>query len=67
MDIRSQDTFGFLYAVANALAMRGVDIHKVRISSESGEARDRFSARADTRAKHVPSQRISVCANPGRD
>jgi glutamate-ammonia-ligase adenylyltransferase len=42
MDIRSQDTFGFLYAVANALAMRGVDIHKVRISSESGEARDRF-------------------------
>jgi glutamate-ammonia-ligase adenylyltransferase len=42
MDIQSQDTFAFLYAVANALTMRGIDIHKVRISSENGVARDRF-------------------------
>ncbi|HEX4999162.1 MAG TPA: hypothetical protein VFY29_13115 [Terriglobia bacterium] len=42
MDIQCQDTFAFLYAIANALAMRGIDIHNVRISSPDGRALDRF-------------------------
>jgi [glutamine synthetase] adenylyltransferase / [glutamine synthetase]-adenylyl-L-tyrosine phosphorylase len=43
MEVRSEDTFGFLYAISNALAMRGIYIHKVRIRSEEGEAQDQFS------------------------
>src|SRR5437016_7671670 len=31
MEARSEDAFGFLYAVSNALAMQGVYIHKVKI------------------------------------
>jgi glutamate-ammonia-ligase adenylyltransferase len=42
MEVRSEDTFGFLYAISNALAMRGIYIHKVRIRSEAGEAKDQF-------------------------
>jgi glutamate-ammonia-ligase adenylyltransferase len=36
------DTPGFLYALANALALRGIYVHRVRIESVSREARDRF-------------------------
>jgi [glutamine synthetase] adenylyltransferase / [glutamine synthetase]-adenylyl-L-tyrosine phosphorylase len=50
MDVRGPDTPGFLYALANALAMRGTYIHRVRIVSRAGEADDRFLvARADGR------------------
>jgi len=42
MEVRSEDTFGFLYAISNALAMRGIYIHKVSIRSEAGEAKDKF-------------------------
>jgi glutamate-ammonia-ligase adenylyltransferase len=42
MEVRSEDTFGFLYAISNALAMRGIYIHKVRIRSEEGIAKDQF-------------------------
>jgi len=42
MEVRSEDTFGFLYAISNALAMRGIYIHKVKIRSEAGEAKDQF-------------------------
>jgi len=42
MEVRSDDTFAFLYAISNALAMRGIYIHKVKIRSEGGEARDQF-------------------------
>src|SRR6185295_4744768 len=31
MEARSQDTFGFLYAISNALAMQDTYIHKVKI------------------------------------
>jgi glutamate-ammonia-ligase adenylyltransferase len=42
MEVRSEDTFGFLYAISNALAMRGIYIHKAKIRSEAGEANDWF-------------------------
>jgi [glutamine synthetase] adenylyltransferase / [glutamine synthetase]-adenylyl-L-tyrosine phosphorylase len=42
MDVHSQDVFAFLYAFSNALAMRGVYIHKVRIRSIGREAKDEF-------------------------
>jgi glutamate-ammonia-ligase adenylyltransferase len=42
MDVNSEDAFAFLYAFSNALAMRGIDIHKVRIRSFGREARDQF-------------------------
>jgi [glutamine synthetase] adenylyltransferase / [glutamine synthetase]-adenylyl-L-tyrosine phosphorylase len=42
MDVQSEDAFAFLYAFSNALAMRGVYIHKVRIRSIGREAKDEF-------------------------
>jgi glutamate-ammonia-ligase adenylyltransferase len=42
MGVRSDDSFAFLYAISNALAMRGIYIHKVKIRSEGGKAKDRF-------------------------
>lgn len=45
MDIRSTDTPAFLYTFANALAMRGIYIHKARFEQVGGELRDRFWVR----------------------
>ena len=42
MDVRSEDTFAFLYAVSNALAMRGIYIHKVKIRSSGDQVMDQF-------------------------
>ncbi len=42
MDVVGRDTPGFLYALANALALREVYVHRVRIESVGREARDRF-------------------------
>lgn len=51
IDVGGPDTPGFLYAVASALTMRGLDIRRVTIASGGGRARDRFLvARADGRA-----------------
>jgi len=50
MHVRGADTPGFLYAFANALAMRGVYVHSVLIESVGQEVSDRFSiARRDGR------------------
>jgi glutamate-ammonia-ligase adenylyltransferase len=50
MRVRGADTPGFLYALANALAMRGIYVHSVLIESVGREARDRFAiARRDGR------------------
>ncbi len=50
MHVRGADTPGFLYALANALAMRGVYVHSVLIESVGHEVSDRFSiARRDGR------------------
>lgn len=45
MDIRSDDTPAFLYAFANALAMRNVYISKAQFDVEDGKIRDRFYVR----------------------
>jgi glutamate-ammonia-ligase adenylyltransferase len=42
MDIRSDDTPAFLYAFANALAMRNIYISKAQFENEGGKLRDRF-------------------------
>ena len=42
MRVRGHDTPGFLYAVSNALAMRHIYVHGVRIESEGTEVRDEF-------------------------
>lgn len=45
MDIRSDDTPAFLYAFANALAMRNIYISKAQFENEGGKLRDRFFVR----------------------
>ena len=40
--VRGQDTPAFLYALTNALAMRGIYVHKVRIESHGSEVHDEF-------------------------
>ena len=45
MDIRSDDTPAFLYAFANALAMRNVYISKALFAIEDGKLHDRFYIR----------------------
>jgi glutamate-ammonia-ligase adenylyltransferase len=42
MEVRSADTFAFLYAVSNALSMRGIYINKVKIRNAAGQTRDQF-------------------------
>ena len=42
MEARSLDSFAFLYAISNALAMRGIYIHRVKIRSEGDQAADQF-------------------------
>ena len=45
MDIQSDDTPAFLYALANALAMRNVYITKAQIECQGGKLHDRFFVR----------------------
>ncbi|MGH9853687.1 MAG: hypothetical protein ACREBD_27930, partial [Blastocatellia bacterium] len=42
MNVYSEDAFAFLYAFSNALSLRGIYIHKVRIRSVGREAQDQF-------------------------
>jgi glutamate-ammonia-ligase adenylyltransferase len=42
MNVYSEDAFGFLYAISNALAMRGIYIHKVKIRNAGGQVKDQF-------------------------
>ncbi len=42
MDIEAEDTPAFLFLFTNALAMRGVDIHGITISTSGGQVRDHF-------------------------
>jgi [glutamine synthetase] adenylyltransferase / [glutamine synthetase]-adenylyl-L-tyrosine phosphorylase len=42
MRVHGHDTPGFLYSVSNALAMRRIYVHGVRIESEGTEVRDEF-------------------------
>jgi len=50
MRVRGADAPGFLYALANALAMRGISVQSVLIESVGNEVTDRFAiARRDGR------------------
>ena len=50
MRVRGADAPGFLYALANALAMRGISVQSVLIESVGNEVSDRFAiARRDGR------------------
>ena len=42
MEVQSEDTFAFLYAVSNALSMRGIYISRVRIRSADNQTHDQF-------------------------
>jgi glutamate-ammonia-ligase adenylyltransferase len=42
MNVYSEDAFAFLYAFSNALSLRGIYIHKVRIRSVGRQAQDQF-------------------------
>jgi glutamate-ammonia-ligase adenylyltransferase len=42
MEIQGSDTPGFLYAFANALAMRGITIHSAQIRTTGAAVHDRF-------------------------
>lgn len=56
MDVQSFDTPAFLYAFSNALAMRGIYIHKVRIRSVGNRVSDRFFI-SDRRGQKLESDR----------
>ncbi len=56
MNVRSEDAYAFLYAFSNALAMRGIYIHKVRIESVRNEVRDQFFI-ADRWGRKIESER----------
>lgn len=43
MRVRGRDAPAFLYALANALAMREIYVHEVRIESHGAEVRDEFA------------------------
>jgi glutamate-ammonia-ligase adenylyltransferase len=42
MEVQSEDTFAFLYAVSNALSMRGIYISRVKIRSVEHQTHDQF-------------------------
>lgn len=52
MDIHGKDTPGFLYAFSNALSLRGIYIHQVRIKNVGDEIQDRFSI-SDRRGRKI--------------
>ena len=63
MEVQSEDTFAFLYAVSNALSMRGIYISRVKIRSAENQTHDRFfiADRWDNKIKEGPEQeRLSL-------
>ena len=42
LEVRSEDSFAFLYSISNALALHGIDIHKVKVRNAGGVAIDQF-------------------------
>jgi glutamate-ammonia-ligase adenylyltransferase len=55
MDVDSRDTPGFLYAFTNALAIRGVYIHRAHIESVGERVRDRFFI-SDRRGRRIDGE-----------
>jgi [glutamine synthetase] adenylyltransferase / [glutamine synthetase]-adenylyl-L-tyrosine phosphorylase len=55
MDVRGPDTPGFLYALASALARRGVSIHRVELRTVGGQVEDRFHI-SDRQGRRIDAQ-----------
>ncbi len=65
MDIRSEDTPAFLYAFANALAMRNVYIRKAQFQNDGTKLHDRFYVRnrhGDKLTDPVDQQHVRLTA-----
>lgn len=66
LEVRCEDAFGILYAIAYALSIRGVYVHKVKIRSEAGRTRDQFFV-ADSWGRAIDAtkdrQRLQWTAN----
>jgi glutamate-ammonia-ligase adenylyltransferase len=59
MQIRAEDTVGFLYELANSLAVSGMSVHRVRIQSEGSEVLDTLAV-VDAQGKKITdSNRLS--------
>lgn len=56
MEIRGKDTPAFLFAFSNALALRGIYIHRVVIDNVGSEVRDRLFL-ADSRGRKIAAKR----------
>ncbi|HEY5599545.1 MAG TPA: hypothetical protein VIK48_02540, partial [Candidatus Manganitrophaceae bacterium] len=56
LDIHGQDTPGFLYAFSNALTLRGIYSHKVKIHNVGSKAHDRFYI-SDRRGKKITGEK----------
>jgi len=58
MEVQSEDTFAFLYAVSNALSLRGIYISAVRIRSAANRTYDQFviSDRTGRKIREGPEQ-----------
>jgi glutamate-ammonia-ligase adenylyltransferase len=56
MEIRGQDTPAFLFAFSNALALRGIYIHRVVIENVGTEIRDRLFL-ANSRGRKIEARR----------
>ncbi len=56
LDIQGKDTPGFLYAFSNALAMRDIYIHKVKIKNVGDEMGDRIYI-SDRRGRKITQER----------
>ncbi len=52
LDVRGRDAPGVLYACANALATRGLYVHRVEIESRGSEVHDRFAV-ADREGRKI--------------
>jgi glutamate-ammonia-ligase adenylyltransferase len=59
MQIRAEDTTGFLYELSNSLAVSGVSIHRVRIRSERNEVLDTLHVVDDAGQKITDPLRLS--------
>ncbi len=65
MDIEAEDTPAFLFLFTNALAMRGVNIHRITIGTSGGQVSDRFlitdsAGRKIDRAERIDELRFIV-------
>jgi glutamate-ammonia-ligase adenylyltransferase len=57
MEVRSPDEPAFLYSLTSALALREIDIHRVRVGSDAGMVQDQLLF-ADRRGQKIDDQQM---------